>query len=249
MELDKIINKRKMRLKKEIRNIFLIVLSLLVFRSVFYEPYRIPTGSMIPTLRIGDFILVNKYKYGFKLPFSDMAIFEMNFNPIYLFGKSSPERGDVIVFKYPKDTSVNYVKRVIGLPGDSIEIRDKIVYINDVEVGQVEFDGQDLMKDMDEKFKSTNLKFYETQIEKHHFIIQQDVDNIYSTHLDRTLIPEGKYFVMGDNRDFSYDSRFWGFVPHEYIRGEAILVWLSMSMPDQKDQFSVRLNRIFKSID
>src|SRR5690606_21593341 len=135
---------------KEIKSITLIVFTVLLFRSVFFEPFKIPTGSMIPTLMIGDFILVNKFSYGFKVPFSDWVG-----DPIYLTGPETPKRGDVIVFKYPKDTSFNYIKRVIGLPGDTIEVIDKVVYVNDepIEPSVVsEEEAKKLMDDMDEKF-------------------------------------------------------------------------------------------------
>src|SRR5690606_14444599 len=140
--------KKKKDWKSETKSIFLIILSVLVFRSVFFEPFKIPTGSMIPTLMIGDFILVNKFSYGFKVPFSDWFG-----DPTYISGPKSPERGDIIVFKYPKDTSVNYIKRVIGLPGDTIEVIDKVVYVNDepIEPKEVsEAQAEELMQDMDE---------------------------------------------------------------------------------------------------
>ena len=247
--LEQTIVKRKKRALKEMRNIFLIVLSLLVFRSVLFEPYRIPSGSMIPTLRIGDFILVNKFSYGLKLPFSDLAIFDLNLNPIYLFGKKEPERGDVVVFKFPNDTSINYIKRIVGVPGDTIEIKEKIVYINDEPIQISEIPGQKFLKEMDEKYKGNNLKFYQTEIDEHNFVIQQDVDNIYTSHLDKITVPENKFFVMGDNRDFSSDSRFWGFVPGEYIKGKAFVVWFSMSMPNSSSEFKIRTNRTMTPID
>jgi signal peptidase I len=249
MNTEEIIDKRKKNLKKDITLISLIILCFLVFRSVLFEPYRIPSGSMLPTLKIGDFILVKKYSYGFKLPFSDLAIFEMNLDPIYLFGKKNPDRGDVVVFKYPRDTSINYIKRVVGVPGDTLEIKDKIVYINDKAIEIEEINGKPFLKDMDARYKGNNLKFYKTKVDEHSFVIQQDVDNIYTSQLDKMTIPKGKFFVMGDNRDFSSDSRFWGFVPHEYIRGEAILVWFSISMPGQSNGPQIRAERILKSID
>ncbi len=249
MNTEEIIDKRKKNLKKDIGLITLIIFTFLIFRSVLFEPYRIPSGSMLPTLKIGDFILVKKYSYGFKVPFSDLAIFDLNLNPIYLFGKKNPERGDVVVFKFPNDTSINYIKRIVGVPGDVLEIKEKIVYINDKAVKVEEVDGSEYLKDMDERYKGNNLKFFKTKVDKHDFVIQQDVDNIYTSHLDKTIIPKGKFFVMGDNRDYSSDSRFWGFVPHEYIRGEAILVWFSVSMPNQNTQPNIRTERILKSID
>ena len=116
---------KKDYIKKEVKSISLILLAVLVFRSVLFEPFKIPSGSMIPTLMIGDFILVNKFSYGFKVPFSDINLLGVNMDPVYLFGKDSPKRGDVVVFKFPKDKSVNYIKRVIGLPGDKVEMKNK----------------------------------------------------------------------------------------------------------------------------
>tara|TARA_R110000868_G_scaffold97619_9_gene268614 strand:+ start:3118 stop:3897 length:780 start_codon:yes stop_codon:yes gene_type:complete len=240
---------KKEKFKKEAKSISLIVISVLIFRSVFFEPFRIPSGSMIPTLMIGDFILVNKFAYGFKLPFSDISLFGIDSDPIYLFGESQPERGDVVVFKYPSDPSINYIKRVVGLPGDSIEIREKRVFINDQPLDQMEIDGREIMSDMDEKFKNYNLKFYKSKTGEHEHTIQQDVDNYYKTDYEKKTIPAGKYFVMGDNRDFSYDSRFWGYVDHKLIKGEAILVWFSLIFPFGEDSFKFRPWRIGEMIN
>src|SRR5690606_19423686 len=153
--------KKKKDWKSETKSIILIVVSVLVFRSVFFEPFKIPTGSMIPTLMIGDFILVNKFSYGFKIPFSDWVG-----DPTYVTGPEEPKRGDVIVFKYPKDTSFNYIKRVVGLPGDTIEVIDKVLYVNDEPIEPTavsEAQAKELMDDMDEKFKRYSLKFYKTK--------------------------------------------------------------------------------------
>lgn len=249
VKIEDIILKRKKRFLKELRNSLIIILSLLVFRSSFFEPYRIPTGSMIPTLRIGDFILVNKLSYGLKVPFSDMAIFDLNLKPIYIYQNDGPKRGDVIVFKYPVDPSINYIKRVIGVPGDQIEIRDKVIYVNEEPVSVEEFDGREIFNDLDSKSKANNLKFFNSELGEHKFVVQQDQDNLYSNHLDKITIPEGKYFVMGDNRDYSYDSRFWGFVPKENIRGKALWVWFSMSLPNNNEVLEVKWHRIFTKID
>ncbi len=240
---------KKEKFKKEAKSISLIVITVLIFRSVLFEPFRIPSGSMIPTLMIGDFILVNKFAYGFKLPFSDISLFGFDSDPVYLFGEESPERGDVVVFKYPSDPSINYIKRVVGLPGDSIEIREKRVFINDQPIDQTEVDGREIMSDMDEKFKNYNLKFYKAKTGEHEHTIQQDIDNYYKTDYEKKVIPEGKYFVMGDNRDFSYDSRYWGYVDHKLIKGEAILVWFSLIFPFGEDNFKFRPWRIGKMIN
>ena len=230
---------KKQKAIKEIKSISIILFVVLFFRSVFFEPFRIPSGSMIPTLMIGDFILVNKMAYGFKVPFSDFFS-----DPIYITQKENPKRGDIIVFKYPKDTSINYIKRVIALPGDTIEIKNKIVYINDQPLKTEEVPGAEIMKDMDDKFKGYNLKFYKAQTGEHTHILQQDSDNYYKVDHEKETIPPDMFFVMGDNRDFSYDSRFWKFVPHKYIKGRAILVWFSMIFPFGENDFKFRPGRI-----
>lgn len=240
---------KKQKLIKEIKSIAVIIIAVLTFRSVFFEPFRIPSGSMIPTLMIGDFILVNKFSYGFKLPFSDIVIGDSSLNPVYLFGKSEPKRGDVIVFKYPKDLSVNYIKRVVGLPGDTLEIRNKVVYINDKAIEPHEIDGKKYMEDMDEKFRGYNLKFYEVQTGEHKHVVQQDSDNYYKVDFEKITIPKEKYFVMGDNRDFSYDARYWGFVSHEQIKGKAMFVWFSLIFPFGDNSFKFRPWRIGTGIN
>jgi signal peptidase I len=228
---------RKEKIIKEIKSISLILIVVMTFRSVLFEPFRIPSGSMIPTLMIGDFILVNKMSFGFKVPFSDWYS-----DPIYLFGKKDPARGDIVVFKYPKDPEINFIKRVIGLPGDTIEIRNKVVYINEKPLQMSEISGKEIMDDMDEKFKDHKLKFYnyETGIHKH--IIQEDSENYFKVDFEKITVPAGQFFVMGDNRDFSMDSRYWGFVPHQNIKGEAMLVWFSLIAPFlNEDTHSVKL--------
>ena len=143
---------KKQKLIKEIKSIALIILLVLTFRSVFFEPFRIPSGSMIPTLMIGDFILVNKFSYGFKVPFTDIVLGDKSYDPIYIVKREGPKRGDVVVFKYPKDLSVNYIKRVVGLPGDTIEIRNKVVFVNDKAIEPIEFDGKAIMEDITMNF-------------------------------------------------------------------------------------------------
>lgn len=239
---------RKEKIKKETKSIFWIVLLVFGFRSTFFEPFKIPSGSMIPTLLIGDFILVNKFAYGFKVPFSQWLG-----DPVYITGPSQPERGDVIVFKYPKDPSINYIKRVVGLPGDTIEVVDKVVFVNDEPLKTEEFDGKEILEDMDEKYKNFNFRFFKTKTGDHYHVTQIDEDNVYSANYPKIKVPEGHYFAMGDNRDFSADSRSWGFVPFNNIKGEAVMIWFSLSFPWPWEQTEETLRfrpfRIGTSID
>lgn len=237
------------KFKKEAKSFTLIVFSVLMFRSMFFEPFKIPSGSMIPTLLIGDFILVNKFSYGFKVPFTDWFG-----DPIYMTGPEKPKRGDVIVFKYPNDTSLNYIKRVIALPGETVEMIDKVVYVNGKAIDTNQVDGTEIMEDMDDKYKNYNFKFYETYTGDATHISQVDQDNFFSANFYRYTVPENNYFVMGDNRDFSADSRSWGPVPFGHIKGKAIAVWFSLSFPwpwsqDEQETFKFRPWRIGTLID
>lgn len=236
--------RKRVRFFREFIILLVIVFMVGVFRSVVFEPFKIPTGSMIPTLRIGDLILVNKFAYGFKLPFSDLTLFSLNLDPIYLFGEDKVKRGDVIVFKYPQDPSINYIKRVIGLPGDTVEIKNKVVFINGKPLKTKDLAKETFMPTMDEKFKDNNLSFFEVETKETSFVYQVDDDNFFKGSYEKRTVPENQYFVMGDNRDYSYDSRYWGFVPHEYIKGRAFLVWLSLTSGGNDGDMIFRTERI-----
>lgn len=193
------------------RSFFPIILIVLVIRSFVAEPFRIPSGSMLPTLRIGDFILVNKFAYGIRLPVIDTKIFTVG----------EPERGDVLVFRYPENPDINFIKRTVGLPGDTVGYFNKIVYINGEAIDQtpkekdIELLGIAPMND--------ELRV-ETLGEHQHDLLV----NLNHHRLEgEWLIPEGQYFVMGDNRDNSKDSRVWGTVPEENLVGKAFFVWMS----------------------
>ena len=238
----------KSKVINEVKSIFVIVILVFAFRSIFFEPFRIPSGSMIPTLMIGDFILVNKFAYGFKVPFSDMYS-----DPIYIYRGEGPKRGEVIVFKYPKDQNINYIKRVIGLPGDRVKIINKVVYINDTPIENIKLSASEekgLMEDLEAKFQPYSLKFFNTKTGefKHKTIIWED--GHYTKNFSEVIVPEGKYFAMGDNRDFSADSRRWGWVDHRFIKGRAIFVWFSLNPPDSQmgHEFKFRPWRIGTSI-
>lgn len=236
---------KKDKLIKEAKSITLILLAVLTFRSMIAEPFRIPSGSMIPTLMIGDFILVNKLSYGVKVPFTDINLFGFDSDPIYLFGKSDPKRGDVIVFKYPRDRSINYIKRVVAVPGDTVEVRSKILYVNDQpQVMEESKDNKKFLDEMDDKFKTYNFNFFKAKTGEADHILQFDRDAFYSTDFEKRTIGPNEFFVMGDNRDYSSDSRFWGTVPRENIKGRAMFVWFSLIFPLGEYPFKFRPFRI-----
>lgn len=179
----------------EYSEILIVALILaMIIRAFFVQAYKIPSGSMLETLQEGDYLLVTRFNYDIKVPFTDISI----------TGTGDPQHGDIIVFRYPKDPSMNYIKRVIGLPGDTIEVREKQVFRNG--------------KPIDEPYKRIAKPW--SRIE--------GTDNF-----NRITVPEGRYFAMGDNRDESADSRDWGYVPRENIQGKAwIIYWSWKSLTD-----------------
>jgi signal peptidase I len=195
------------------RALFPVILIVFVLRSFIVEPFRIPSGSMLPSLHIGDFILVNKFKYGIRLPVINRKILPMG----------SPDRGDVMVFKYPVNPELNFIKRVVGLPGDTLSYVDKQLSINGVPV-QVEEDGEFEFKQAKLRGSSA-LQFTETIDESTHKILKDGSRK--SRNLEQVIVPPGHYFVMGDNRDHSNDSRYWRFVPEANVVGKAFFIWFS----------------------
>ncbi len=194
------------------RSLFPVILAVLVLRSFVVEPFRIPSGSMMPTLLAGDFILVNKFSYGVRLPVIDTKIIPV--------GK--PERGDVLVFRYPKNPSIDYIKRVVGLPGDKVAYYNKQLFINGepaTQTGLGTYDGVGAGVTMaGAQIRSENL----TGVE-HNILI----DSQKGTLEGEFQVPDGRYFVMGDNRDNSNDSRYWGVVPEENLVGKAFMIWMN----------------------
>lgn len=197
-------SRKKSRLRENVEAIMIAILLALFIRTFIVQAFKIPSGSMKPTLKIGDHILVNKFTYGVDLPFTDVTIIP----------GGRPERGDIIVFEYPVEPDKDFIKRVIGTPGDVVEIRDKTAYVNG-----------------------------------------EPVDQGYTMHTEDYVIPAGKnardnfgpvrvpenaYFVLGDNRDNSYDSRFWGFVEEETIKGKAFIIYWSWD----SEQFWPRWSRL-----
>ncbi len=191
---------------------FPVVLIVLLLRSFIAEPFRIPSASMMPTLLIGDFILVNKFTYGIRLPVLNKKIVELN----------EPKRGDIVVFRFPKDPAVDYIKRIIGLPGDKIAYYDKKLHINGVDANQVSlgrYQGVGQGADMTGNEQlSENLLGVE-----HNILVRNNVLSAEGVY----VVPNGSYFVMGDNRDNSNDSRYWGTVPEENLVGQAFFIWMS----------------------
>ena len=173
---------------------FPVLLAVLVLRSFVAEPFRIPSASMVPTLEVGDFILVNKYAYGLRLPVVDRKVIALG----------APQRGDVVVFRYPPDPSQDFIKRVVGLPGDEVEYRERAIFINGERVPQQ--DGRE------------RLGTHEHQLKLQPWVPDQP---------GRWVVPAGHFFVMGDNRDNSRDSRVWGFVPEANLVGRAFVVWMN----------------------
>lgn len=206
---------------------FPVILFVFVLRSFIVEPFRIPSGSMLPTLQSGDLILVNKFTYGLRLPVIDTKVIPIG----------QPQRGDVMVFRYPVDPSVDYIKRVVGLPGDQVAYLDKKLYINGKEVPR-KADGQYFEPDR----VAYTAQFIESLGDRPHKILlderrSQDIGPIssfpyrekceYLRNGIRCTVPDGVYFMMGDNRDNSLDSRFWGFVPEANIVGKAFFIWMN----------------------
>ena len=193
------------------RSFFPVLFIVLVLRSFLFEPFRIPSGSMIPTLLVGDFILVNKFSYGVRLPVIHTKILDTG----------APKTGDVAVFRYPKDPKVDYIKRVVGVPGDEITIRGKELIING-EAIQYSANEPYVMPGTDDNMIGMSLRS-ETLGEVVHEIL---VENTGSNGEQSVVVPEGHYFMLGDNRDKSNDSRFWGFVPEANLVGKAKYVWM-----------------------
>jgi signal peptidase I len=209
------------------RSFFPVLLVVLILRSFIAEPFRIPSGSMMSTLLVGDFILVNKFDYGLRLPLIHTKIVPLG----------EPQRGDVVVFRYPENPSVDYIKRVIGLPGDTITYQGNKLYINGKLVKTVAdgiYKGEGPNHLMGGAHKEIEyLPRRNGSIAKHEILIipGQPVPS------GSVTVPKGHYFVMGDNRDDSNDSRFWGFVPEGNLVGKAFMIWMNWDSQDNRVNF------------
>lgn len=212
------------------KSFFPVILIVFLLRSFLFEPFKIPSGSMVPTLLVGDFILVNKFTYGIRVPVANKKIFNI----------SLPKAGDVMVFRYPEDMSKDFIKRVIGTPGDTISYKDKRLSVN----------GKPVLTQATGTYTDTEsggVRFFETFTEKladkpHQMMVdprfpsldlarvRQFPNRSNCTYNDDGMtcrVPDGQYLMMGDSRDNSDDGRYWGFVPEENIVGKAVLVWMN----------------------
>ncbi len=203
------------------RFLFPVFFIVLVVRGFLVEPFQIPSGSMLPTLEPGDFILVNKFSYGLRFPIGYQKFLDLG----------SPERGDVVVFRYPRDPDTDYIKRVVGIPGDRIRYENKQLYINDKLVTAEHL--HPYPKDMN----MNELREKLGEIE-HHILLGKNYTSIRPYTYDDVVVPEDAYFVLGDNRDNSGDSRFWGFVPDQNLKGRAFMIWFHKRQGEWPDQWS-----------
>ncbi|WP_029522482.1 signal peptidase I [Persephonella sp. KM09-Lau-8] len=225
-------------IKDAVKTIIFIVLVVSFIRVFFAQAFNIPSGSMKPTLLIGDFILVNKLVYGdwsIGIPFTGIDFYR------YKNRLAKPDRGDIIVFKYPENPKIDFIKRIIALPGDTVEVKNDIVYVN----------GKALLRKPDGYYTAPNekvKKYIECTTRKYTgkeycYTVMELYDG-EGKDFGPVKVPEGHYFVMGDNRDNSRDSRFWGFVPDDYLIGQAFVIYFSIDLKSP----AIRFNRIGKVI-
>ncbi len=221
------LNNRTSFIFEFLASLFPILFVVLFIRSFVIEPFRIPSGSMIPTLLVGDFILVKKYEYGLRVPLTNKLIYENNY----------PNRGDVIVFQYPENTKINYIKRVVGVPGDKVQYINKSLLINGKPLK--------LKKVDDYEFSNINLSNETVYIEDNgnkQYLILNNSDRGIGFEFN---VPDDSYFVLGDNRDNSNDSRYWGTVHKNNLIGEAFMIWMYWNPQSEVEM----LDRIGKDIE
>ncbi|CAM3765881.1 signal peptidase I [Rheinheimera salexigens] len=225
------------------KSIFPVIALITLFRSFMYEPFQIPSGSMMPTLLVGDFILVEKFSYDVKDPVWRKT----------LYSNKTPSRGDVAVFKYPEQPTVDFIKRIVGLPGDRVIYRNKQLFIQKA-CATEQTSGCGKLEIVDLQLKNEGEFFQEQYPQRRyteqlgevsHDILQtpmrrEPTHMFYkqaNTDIDEFVVPEGHYFALGDNRDNSRDGRFWGFVPADNLVGKAVFIWMSFEFSDDADSW------------
>jgi signal peptidase I len=227
---------RKSTAREYTESIGVAVLIALFLRAFVVEAFKIPSGSMIPTLQVGDHIFVNKFIYGVRVPFTNIK-FGMEYR--------KPRRGEVIVFIYPKEPDKDFIKRIVAIEGDTVEVRDNQIFINGVGVPRSHVDGDCKYEDFVEDTARWEERRCEAWIEdvngNHYTTVYDKNGGVHSTR--PVTVPKDSVFVMGDNRDNSHDSRFWGFVPFDLIKGKAMIIWWSHGEPE-----GVRVNRLFSLV-
>nr|BAU79751.1 putative signal peptidase I [uncultured Aquificaceae bacterium] len=229
--------KNTTNIKHIIETVVFIFIVVSLVRVFLVQAFNIPSGSMKPSLLVGDFILVNKLVYGnwdIGIPFTNITFFHHN-NRL-----AKIDRGDVIVFKYPEDPSIDFIKRVVGLPGDIVEVKNDIVYINGKPLKRVEDGYYEEENEKVKKYKETTIR---SDGKEYSYTVMEIEDGI-GPDFGPVQVPPNSYFVMGDNRDNSKDSRFWGFVPDDYVVGQAFVIYFSINLKKP----SIRFERLGKVI-
>jgi len=224
------------------------LLAVLMIRTFIFEPFKIPSGSMAPTLQIGDHVVVNKSSYGLWVPYSfvDVPYLESAWvlPRVELIDWGDPERGDIIVFRYPRNEAVNYIKRVVAIPGDKIKVKDNQIILNGEPQERTFIDAYEFV---DDRCNSMRTKRYVEDLDglEHEVLTSASMPGRLANMSKEIVIPEGHVFVMGDNRDNSEDSRAWKFVRYDQIKGKAHFVWFSLA---SCGGFKVRTDRVFEGL-
>ncbi|MBN1481526.1 signal peptidase I [candidate division KSB1 bacterium] len=239
-------SKKKSKAREFIESIGVALIAALIIRALVIQSYRIPTGSMKDTLLIGDFLLVNKFIYGINTP-NKFFLKSLRIPSTRLPGFKEPKRGDIVVFRFPNDVTVDYIKRCVALAGDTIVIRDSQLYINGQPEGMEEF-----LETRWDREENRNLSYFRiTKKDGQHYIIRKAADpRQQMSNWGAYVVPPNHIFMMGDNRDNSYDSRMWKALPNEYIVGQALVIFFSWDKMEPLFNLhrKIRWERIFSVI-